>query len=162
MRVWERLIKWADDEAASARNYRRLAEVAELHAAGQREPVRDPELQWRSIGAAKKPAERDLGLALTIRICGRHAVPDESKRGARGRAGGTTAAASARMDAEHEKAETQARNARRMLWAAVISSGVRTSPSLVVSGLIGLPSLPRRAERKLEESSGSCEEPRGS
>ena len=30
------------------------------------------------------------------------------------------------LDAEHDKAETQAKNARRMLWAAVISSAFAT------------------------------------
>ena len=51
MRVWERLIKWADEEAQSARHYRRLAETAALHAAGKASLWRDPDLQlaldWR-------------------------------------------------------------------------------------------------------------------
>ena len=51
MRVWERLQAWVEEEAASARMYRRLAETAELHAAGQANLWRDPDLQlaldWR-------------------------------------------------------------------------------------------------------------------
>ena len=51
MRVWERLQVWVEEEAASARMYRRLAETAELHAAGQANLWRDPDLQlaldWR-------------------------------------------------------------------------------------------------------------------
>src|SRR4029453_7531802 len=51
MRVWERLQAWVEDEAASARMYRRLAETAELHEAGKANLWRDPDLQlalnWR-------------------------------------------------------------------------------------------------------------------
>ena len=51
MRVWERLQAWVEEEAASARMYRRLAETAELHNAGQENLWRDPDLQlaldWR-------------------------------------------------------------------------------------------------------------------
>ena len=52
MRVWERLKKWADEEAQSARTYRRLADTADLHAAGNASLWRDPDLQvalnWRN------------------------------------------------------------------------------------------------------------------
>jgi WD40 repeat protein len=51
MRVWQRLMAWANDEARSARTYRRLAETAALHAEGQASLWRDPDLQmaldWR-------------------------------------------------------------------------------------------------------------------
>jgi formylglycine-generating enzyme required for sulfatase activity len=51
MRVWERLKRWGDEEARSARRYRRLAETAELHAAGDASLLGDLELQvaldWR-------------------------------------------------------------------------------------------------------------------
>ncbi len=51
MRVWERLKKWTDVEARSARTYRRLAETAALHIAGTAGLWRDPDLQlaleWR-------------------------------------------------------------------------------------------------------------------
>jgi TPR repeat protein/uncharacterized RDD family membrane protein YckC len=45
MRVWERLRRWADDEANSARRYRRLAETAALEKTGKAGLWRDPELQ---------------------------------------------------------------------------------------------------------------------
>src|SRR4029077_4017333 len=45
MRVWERLKKWADEEARSARMYRRLAETATLHTAGGAGLWGDPDLQ---------------------------------------------------------------------------------------------------------------------
>lgn len=51
MRVWNRLKSWADEEAVSARMYRRVAETAALHAAGKAAWWRDPDLQvaldWR-------------------------------------------------------------------------------------------------------------------
>lgn len=45
MRVWERLKKWAEEEARSARMYRRTAETAALHKAGSAGLVRDQELE---------------------------------------------------------------------------------------------------------------------
>jgi hypothetical protein len=52
MRVWERLTRWADEEALSAQRYRRLSETATEYAAGKANLLRDPELQlsldWRA------------------------------------------------------------------------------------------------------------------
>lgn len=45
MRVWERLKRWADEEAQSASTYRRLAESAELFAVGKEALLRNPGLQ---------------------------------------------------------------------------------------------------------------------
>jgi uncharacterized RDD family membrane protein YckC/energy-coupling factor transporter ATP-binding protein EcfA2 len=45
MRVWERLKKWAEEEALSAAIYRRVAETAELHHQGKAALWRDPDLQ---------------------------------------------------------------------------------------------------------------------
>jgi uncharacterized RDD family membrane protein YckC len=45
MRVWDRLKKWTVKEAQSANTYRRLAETAELRAAGEAALWRDPDLQ---------------------------------------------------------------------------------------------------------------------
>lgn len=51
MRVWQRLRGWVDEEAASARIYRRLAETAVLHHDDRAGLYRDPDLQialdWR-------------------------------------------------------------------------------------------------------------------
>jgi conflict system STAND superfamily ATPase/tetratricopeptide repeat protein len=51
IRNWERLHKWVDEEAQSARIYRRLAEAAVLYRAGQEGLLNDPALQialdWR-------------------------------------------------------------------------------------------------------------------
>src|SRR5439155_6928721 len=45
MRSWERLRRWADDEATSARRYRRLSETAALEKTWKSGLWRDPELQ---------------------------------------------------------------------------------------------------------------------
>jgi hypothetical protein len=45
MRVWENLGRWVDDEAQSARIYRRLAETAQLHADDRAGLYHDPDLQ---------------------------------------------------------------------------------------------------------------------
>ncbi|HEX7678030.1 MAG TPA: ATP-binding protein [Thermoanaerobaculia bacterium] len=51
MRVWERLRKWADDEARCAATYRRLTETAALNAEGKARLLGGPELDeaiaWR-------------------------------------------------------------------------------------------------------------------
>jgi hypothetical protein len=52
MRVWNRLRKWTEEEARSARLYRRLAETASLYDARKARLAQDPELQvalnWRA------------------------------------------------------------------------------------------------------------------
>ena len=45
MRVWERLRRWAEDEANSARRYRRFTETAALEKTGKARLWRDPDLQ---------------------------------------------------------------------------------------------------------------------
>ncbi|MET0649804.1 MAG: hypothetical protein ABW208_24600 [Pyrinomonadaceae bacterium] len=51
IRNWARLKKWTEEEAQSARIYKRLAETAVLHRAGQEAPLKDPALpvalDWR-------------------------------------------------------------------------------------------------------------------
>ena len=46
MRVWKRLSAWAQEEAESARMYRRVHDTATLHAAGKAGLWRDPDLQF--------------------------------------------------------------------------------------------------------------------
>lgn len=51
MRMWRRLLNWANEEAESTRTYQRLASTATLHANGKAGLWRDPDLQlaleWR-------------------------------------------------------------------------------------------------------------------
>ena len=54
IRGWRRMRQWVEEEAESAREYRRLAETASLHAQGTAGLLRDPELghaiAWREQG----------------------------------------------------------------------------------------------------------------
>ncbi len=58
MRVWTRLKSWVDDEAQSAKIYRRLADTASLRKDGKAGLYRDPDLQialsWRSESKPNK------------------------------------------------------------------------------------------------------------
>jgi len=54
MRVWQRLRAWVDQEAQSAQVYRRLAETAELHAAGQAGLLRPPDLPFATAWRARE------------------------------------------------------------------------------------------------------------
>jgi hypothetical protein len=121
MRVWQRLIRWVEEEAVSARTYLRLAETASLHAMGNSSLWRDPELQlaleWRAHNqpneawAARYPADFVPAMDfLTKSSEAREAERSERQRQAR-----------RELETEQEKAKTQAKSARRMLWAALIS-----------------------------------------
>jgi WD40 repeat protein/energy-coupling factor transporter ATP-binding protein EcfA2 len=124
MRVWERLIKWADEEAASARSYRRLAEVAELHAVGNANLWRDPELQlalnWRDKNQPNETwaSRYHPGFATALQFLMESSKARDAERAERQQQ------RQRELDAEHEKAEVQARNARRSFWAAVFSSAL--------------------------------------
>jgi WD40 repeat protein len=139
MRVWQRLIRWADEEAPSARAYRRLAETAELHAAGNASLWRDPELQlaldWRKKNQPNEAwaSRYHPGFAAAMRFLTESSEAREAKRAERERL------RQRELDAEHEKVATQARNARRMLWAAVISSAFAAVAMLlaVAAGVFG-------------------------
>jgi hypothetical protein len=55
MRNWEDLQDWIEDEADSAKRYRRLVESATLYSNGQTGPLRDPELSdaWKWLESEK-------------------------------------------------------------------------------------------------------------
>jgi WD40 repeat protein len=121
MRVWERLIKWADEEAQSARSWRRLAEAADSHAAGEASLWRDPELQlaldWRDKNQPNEvwAARYHPGFRAAMQFLSESSEAREVERAERQRQ------RQRELDAQREKAETQARYARRRLWATVVS-----------------------------------------
>lgn len=116
MRIWDRLCEWGEREADAARMLRRLADAAELHAAGQASLWRDPELQfaldWR---------ERSQPTAAWARQYGREAAPAQSfldaSRQARDAA---QAAEEARLEAERRAQSDRNRN-RRTLRLTIIA-----------------------------------------
>jgi hypothetical protein len=111
MRVWKRLDTWADEEARSARTYRRLAETAELHAAGNAGLWRDPELQlaldWHDKSQPNETwaLRYHPGFAAAMGFLTQSSEAREAKR------------------AERRKAEARARYARRRRWTVAASIG---------------------------------------
>ena len=121
MRVWQRLKKWSDEEDRSARTYRRLADAAALHAAGNASLWRDPELQlaldWRE---RCQPNETwaslyHPGFAAAMDFLTESSAAREAERAEREQR------RQRELEAEQEKADAQARYARRMRLAAVFS-----------------------------------------
>jgi WD40 repeat protein len=142
MRVWERLIGWADEEAQSARTYRRLADTAELYAAGNAGLWRDPELQlaldWREKSRPNETwaSRYHPGLAAAIRFLTESSEAREAERAERLRQRQREREA----EYEQEKAKVQAGYARRMLTAAVVSAVFAFVAVLlaVVAGVFGM------------------------
>jgi WD40 repeat protein/energy-coupling factor transporter ATP-binding protein EcfA2 len=124
MRVWQRLIKWADEEAQSAQTYRRLADAAELHAAGSASLWRDPELQlaldWRGKNRPNEAwaARYHPGFATAMRFLTESSEARDAERAERERQ------RQREREAEREKADAQARYARLMGWAALVSGAL--------------------------------------
>lgn len=70
MRGWKRLRAWADEEANSAEQYRRLVDAARLHEKGLSGPLRDPELQvaldWQNKTSPTEAWARQYGGDLAL------------------------------------------------------------------------------------------------
>ena len=153
MRVWERLRRWTEDEAASAQHYKRVAETAALQAAGSAGLWRDPDLQlaldWRararpnSAWAASYAPGFDVATAfLDLSLADREAE----------RALEAVHAQQAQQDqAARTKAETQAElqkgYARQMRQRAWLSSSL----AVVAVVLAGLGEYRRRDAEKSRE-----------
>ena len=124
MRVWQRLIKWTDEEARSARTYCRLAETADLHAAGNANLLRDPELQlaidWRDKNHPNETwaSRYHPRFAAAMRFLTESSEAREAERAERERQ------RQRELEAERDKAEAQARYARLMGWAALVSGAL--------------------------------------
>lgn len=91
MRVWQRLRGWADEEARSAGNLRRLAQTATLHDEGGADLLRDPELQmalnWRALQRPNLAWAAQYGVRLehAMRFLDASAAAREAERVARQR-----------------------------------------------------------------------------
>ena len=128
MRVWFRLKEWVDDEAQSARIYRRLTETAELHSQDRAGLYRDPDLQialaWRDNEApTSKWALRyapgfDQAMSFLQRSEESALAAEREREAARKR---ELEQAQALAAAEAQRAESQQRAARRL---RILSTGV--------------------------------------
>jgi tetratricopeptide (TPR) repeat protein/energy-coupling factor transporter ATP-binding protein EcfA2 len=62
IRGWRRMRQWAEEEAESARHYRRLADTAGLHAQGMAGLLRDPDLEHMLAWRDRERPTSDWGL----------------------------------------------------------------------------------------------------
>ena len=89
MRIWRRMRSWVEEEAASARTYRRLAETASLWKEGTAGLYRDPDLQiavrWREKAQPTAAwAERyHAGFAQAIEFLEKSQQEDQSEKQAK-------------------------------------------------------------------------------
>ena len=80
MRVWRQLNMWADEEARSARRYRRLAKRRRNSRTTSAGSLSRSGIADCARLARREQAERDLGRALPSRICGGDGVPGQEPR----------------------------------------------------------------------------------
>ena len=125
MRNWQRLNGWVEDEAKSARIYRRLAETAGLYLKGEAGLWRDPDLQlaldWQTVARPNQYwAERyDKGYEAAITFLGKSAAQraadleaaERRQREEAERVKRELAAAQALAEAQQQRAEEQAKRA---------------------------------------------------
>lgn len=148
MRVWEKLRKWADDEALSARAYRRLAEAAELHAAGTASLWRDPELQlaldWRDRNQPNEAwaSRYHPGFTTAMAFLEQSSDARAAERKARRQQ------MERERQAEKEKAATQAKYTRWMAWTTGIS--MLLAVAAVVFGLMAIQASDDAKEKERE------------
>jgi len=164
MRTWHRLVHWVDEEAASARVYRRLLETARLHERGEAGLWRDPDLAralaWRT---RERPnvawADRYGGdVAMAMRFLDESAAAEEAERARqleemrqdqeleKARAVGVEQRA--RIEAQERAAKVQRRVTR------VVAAGLIVS-TLLLFGIIGLFMAKQSREESFRESSAS-------
>lgn len=131
MRAWRRLRDWCDEEALSARIYRRLGETALLWKDRQAGLYRDPDLQialrWREENGPNSAwAERQgPGFNTAIEFLEASAQAGEAERAAAEAARRRELdQAQALAESERARADVQARAARRLRWFAAALAGL--------------------------------------
>ena len=140
MRVWERLRRWTEEEAASAQHYKRVAETAALQAAGSAGLWRDPDLQLALDWRARARPNAAWAAAYAPGFDAATAFLDLSRADREAeRAFDAVQAQQAQLDqAARSKAETQAElqkgYARQMRQRAWLSSSLAVV-ALVFAGL---------------------------
>ncbi len=148
MRVWRRLNAWADEEAQSARRYRRLTDTATLHATGAASLWRDPDLQlaldWRDKNQPNEAwaSRYNTGFAAAMGFITQSSEAREAEwteqRERRQR----------ELAAEQEKAKAKDRYARRMRWAA-LSSGALALVAVIAACAAGWAFLRESAMQRM-------------
>ena len=124
MRVWQRLNKWADEEAQSARIYRRLADTAALHAAGNASLWRDPDLtyagEWQEREAPNATWASRYGTDEEFELVMKFLRASE-EQAAELRQQALIAEEARKAQEERERTlQQQARRFKRVLWASAV------------------------------------------
>jgi formylglycine-generating enzyme required for sulfatase activity len=137
MRVWRRLREWAEEEAQSARIYRRLHETAGLHAEGRAGLYRDPDLQiawsWRKTSEPNPAWAEQYGGGFAEA----RAFLEESRAGAERAAQEQEAARRQELTRARQLAEAQARVARLFKrFAAGLVVGLCLAVALTIWALL--------------------------
>lgn len=118
MRVWRRLTNWVADEAQSARTYRRLAETAELHHAGQAALYHSPDLEIASAWRTTTQPNKTWGKRYHPAFDGAMAFLDRSVEAAEAATREREAQRSRELQQARELAETQQLRAEESARAA--------------------------------------------
>ena len=125
IRNWDRLQKWVDEEAQSARIYRRLAEAAVLHREGREGLLQNPGLQialdWRQQHKPNAAWARRYNpeFAKTMAFLDASKAAHEAKLAEEEREREEQIVRDRReLEMARDFAEKQARSARRMRWLA--------------------------------------------
>ncbi|HKG14279.1 MAG TPA: hypothetical protein VKB12_13210 [Pyrinomonadaceae bacterium] len=126
IRNWERLKAWVDEEAQSARIYKRLAEAAALNRKGEEGLLQDPGLQFALDWREKSKPNAAWGRRYHPEFDTAVAYLDESRAAQEAALAETERRRREEIERERHKmeqtrafAEQQARSARRLRWAAV-------------------------------------------
>ena len=150
MRNWQRLNEWVEDEAKSARIYRRLAETAGLYLKGEAGLWRDPDLQlaldWQTVARPNQHwAERyDKGYEAAIAFLEKSAAQraadleaaERRQREEAERVKRELAAAQALAESQQQRAEEQAKRAEEQ--AKATTKLRRLAVAMVLLALLAL------------------------
>jgi tetratricopeptide (TPR) repeat protein len=162
MRGWQRLRMWVEDEAQSARIFRRLLDTARLWGDGKAGLFRDPDLQialcWREQEAPNAEWAEQYGgdFETAIGFLKTSNAEMEAERQAREAARQRELEQARQLaDSERARAEVEKRSARRLrvlLAGAAMIALIAVGASLVAFGFWREASLARRAAEQSERS----------
>ena len=132
IRGWERLSRWVEEEARSARIYARLSETAELHRIGEAGLWRDPDLKlaldWREKNSPNRHWARryhpEFDLAMDFLQASQRSQQEESAERERAQQE-KLKQSQALAEAQRQRLEEQARSAsrlRRLIAALIVAA----------------------------------------
>jgi len=161
MRVWQRLKGWVAEESQAVRIYRRLAETAALHAAGEAGVYRDPDLQiatsWRDSSepteawAQRYHAGFDTAMTFLHQSWETAHAEEEAREAARQR---ELEQAKKLADSERKRAAVQARAKKRLY---VLLAGISAALMVAVGMYIYAEGQRELAETNRQQAVANAE-----